>query len=151
MKGYGREEIDPDEMKDQPIGSLISYMDKNDKFNKGGVMDKIKEKSIKINDDYILIKDIKKAWVGYPANLRGDIISYVTDKKGLTLFPVEIGKKVVYYAKDNFDRIRFTNTDKYDVLLNWYNTYYDEKYDKNKKKKPRNPGLSNPLQDKVEI
>lgn len=132
LKEYGREELEPEQIKDYPIGSLISYLDNNNKFYRGGVIDKIKDDKIKINDEYINLDKIKTAWVGYPANLRGDMISYVEDKKNKTKYPVMIGDKAIYYAKDKFDNMRFCNTDKFEMINAWHQAYYDEKYDQSK-------------------
>jgi hypothetical protein len=36
-----------------------------------------------------------------------------------TKYPVKVGKIIVYYAKDNFDRRRFMNTKKYSNMLKY--------------------------------
>lgn len=54
----------------------------------------------------------------------GKLITPTTAKS--TKFPVRIGDTVVYYAKDNFDRMRFKNTNKYSKYLAWYENFRSE-------------------------
>jgi hypothetical protein len=126
----GRKEITTkEELEKFPIGSLISYMNKNNIFKLGGFI-------IKFSDEYFIFitpdfqtkyrvryKNISKMWVGDVYSTKNDIVSLVKTSQPKTNFPVKIGNIIVYYAAKTFDMKRFENTEKYNRMSSWYNYF----------------------------
>ena len=126
----GRKEItSKEELEKFRIGSLISYMNINDNFKKGGFIIKFADEYfIYITPDFLTkyrvrYKNIKKMWVGDPFKVRNDVVSIVKTKQKKTNFPVQVGGITVYYAAKTFDKQRFMNTDKYNTMISWYNYF----------------------------
>ncbi|AVG46839.1 hypothetical protein [Acanthamoeba polyphaga mimivirus] len=125
---YGRKQITTKkELEQYPIGSLISYMNKNDEFKQGGFIIKYAEEYfIYITPDFktkyrVRYQNIKKMWVGNVYKIIGnDIISLSKTSQKKTDHPVKIGNIIVYYASKKFDKTRFMNTKKYNIMVNWY-------------------------------
>lgn len=127
MIEYGRKEITTkEELEEFPIGSLISYMNKNNIFKTGGFI-------IKFSDEYFIYimpdfttkyrvryKNVLKMWAGDVYSVKNDIVSIVKSLNKKTNFPVKLDNIVIYYGKNNFDVKRFMNTDKYKNMIKWY-------------------------------
>ena len=129
---YGRKEIcTREELEKFPIGSLISYINKNDIFKSCGFI-------TKFGDDYFIYvtpdfknkyraryKNIKKMWVGDVFDVEKDIVGLREPSKK-TNFKATVGNHVVHYARDNFALKKFINTDKYKRMLEWYQYFYEK-------------------------
>lgn len=122
----GRKEITTKEELEQfPIGSLISYMNKNNEFKIAGFI-------TKFSDDYFIYivpdftqkyrvryTNVIKMWVGDVYSVKKDIISFTKTSKNKTDFPVKLNNVILYYAKHNFDKKRYMNTNKYEISCKW--------------------------------
>ena len=131
---HGRTELTSyDELKEYPVGSIISYLNKKNIFKQGGFLTKIDQKYfIYITLDFttkyrVWFKNIVKIWVGDVHKVNGDYISLVPTSKNKTNFPVKVGDIVVYYASDNFSATRFKNTNKYKIMCKWFETFGEQK------------------------
>lgn len=126
----GRAEITSmEELSEFPPGSIISYMNTNGIYRSGGFL-------IKSTDDYFVylkldisqkirvrVRCVDKIWIGNVHNITNDIISLVPTNKPKTSNPVKIGKNIIYYAKDKYDHNRFLCTQKYQIMIKWYNIF----------------------------
>ena len=131
---YGRKEITTkEELEEFPIGSLISYMNKDNMLKQGGFI-------IKFTDDYfnyitadftakyrVRYVNVKKMWVGDVYKVSKDIISLTTTTQPKTNFPVKVNNVVVFYAKNNFDIKRYTSTIKYKTMIKWCEYFKKDK------------------------
>ena len=136
---YGREEITTKEQLEKyAIGSLISYINKNNIFKIGGFILKFEDEYfIYITSDFttkykVRYTNIQKMWVGDVYKVRNDIISLAKATQEPTNFPVKIGKNIVYYASNSFFIKRFMSTDKFKIMMEWYNYFKKNKNAKNK-------------------
>ena len=130
MIEHGRIEVTTKkQLEKYPIGSLISYMNKNNEFKQGGFITKFSDEYfIYITPDFktryrVRYKNILKMWVGDVYTVTGDIISLAESTNEPTNFKVKIGNIVVYYAKDAFDAKRFSNTKKYKTMKAWFDFF----------------------------
>lgn len=126
----GRVEITTiDELKEYPIGALISYMNTSKIFKSAGVL-------IKIGDDYFIylnletdqkfkvwMANVYKMWVGKVYKVKNDLVSLIKSDKKETSNPVIIGNIPIYYAKDGYDRKRFCCTLKHKLAQKWYELF----------------------------
>ena len=112
----GREEISSKkELEDWPTGALVSYITTDGLYRSGGFLRKIEDEYFCLQGGTIAkpvsfcvqFENVDRMFVGSP------IASFKVDESKKTNFPIVIGKKIVYYAKDNNDRRRFMNTGKY--------------------------------------
>ncbi|AVG46850.1 hypothetical protein [Acanthamoeba polyphaga mimivirus] len=133
LKENGRKEITSKSQLDEyPIGSLISYLNKNNIFKSGGFLIKItNEYFIYITPDFttkyrVRFRNVNKMWVGDPRKINNDILSLKKTTSQKTNFPAKIDDIVVHYAKDNFSLKRFKNTQKYQRMLQWYQYFCDK-------------------------
>lgn len=135
----GRQEITTkEELDEYPIGSLISYTNKNNQFESAGFLTKITDEYfIYINPDFsqkyrVRFNKIIKMWVADPYKVINDLVSIVkTNQTKKTNFPVIIDGIVIFYAKSNFDIKRFRSTDRYQQILKWYKYFIDPNFDPN--------------------
>lgn len=130
---YGRTEITTkEELEEYPIGSIVSYTNKNGIFKSGGFI-------IKFEDDYFIYitldysckfrvryKNINKMWVGDIYQVKNDVVSIIPTTNAKTNFKAKIGDVIVYYAKDNFGLKRFKNTQRYRNMVKWYEYFGGE-------------------------
>ncbi|BCS83766.1 hypothetical protein QLL95_gp0357 [Cotonvirus japonicus] len=152
---YGRKEItlhnknqilsaSKQEFEKFPIGSLVSYMNIKNEFKQGGFI-------IKFSDDYFIFitldfktkyrvkyANVLTLWVGDVYHLSNDLMSLKKTSQNKTNFPVKIGKSIVYYGKNNFDKNRFLNTEKYKRMNDWYNYFNLKSTNKNSHSKTNN-------------
>lgn len=116
------------EFRNEPLGSLVSYVTKENLYRSGGFLKKIEK-------DYFVIQG---GTYGKPISFTvqfnnvhyvivGSPIRSTQKKLKTTNFPVSIGDKVVYYARDNYDRKRFKMTEKYKNMEIW-KKQYESKY-----------------------
>jgi hypothetical protein len=139
-EGSHYEELDLKDIKDLPSGVRFAYITKSQKWRSAGWLSRIEESyedtdgnKFKNPKLYLLYKsynnacfpvqldDIEAFYVMKPKIDPGVIIEkpiYLKKPKKRTNFPVKIEDEdgyevVVYYAKDNYDRDRFKNTQKY--------------------------------------
>lgn len=133
MLDNGRKEISSNsQLKKYDKGSLISYLNKNNEFKLGGFL-------LEVTDDYFIylatdfvtkfrarFKNIQKMWVGDVYSTYNDIVSLVKAKNKKTNFPVTVNNIVVYYAKNNFNVVRFKNTSKYKNMVKWVEYFCSE-------------------------
>jgi len=121
----GRKKIETrDELLIYPLGCLVSYVTNDGLYRSGGFLRTIKKKYFALQGGTagkpisfcVQFENIREMYVGTPIRLTNR-----TQKK--TNFKVKIGTKVVYYAKDNFDKSRFMNTKRYKDMKNWYDIY----------------------------
>jgi hypothetical protein len=127
----GRKECtSKEELEEFSIGSLISYMNKNNVFKQGGFI-------IKFADEYFIYitadfttkyraryKNILKMWVGDVYSVQNDIVSIVKTKQKKTNLPIKVNNVIVYYAAKKFDAIRFKHTKKYQNIMKWYDYFH---------------------------
>jgi hypothetical protein len=111
--------LNKEELEKRPFG-LITYIDKDDKYEKGGFLKEIKEDSFvwhnydpEVPDQEIKFEDVKQIYTRSPLRL----LNRSTKK---TNYPVKLGGVTIFYAKDNFDLLRFKNTDRYQQIKKWY-------------------------------
>lgn len=130
----GRKEITTkEELEKFPIGSLISYMNKNNIYKLGGFIIKFADEYfIYITPDFttkyrVRYRNILKIWVGDVYSVTNDVVSLVKTKQKKTKFPVKIDNIVVYYAARLFDFKRFMNTERYRIMNNWFNYFVSNK------------------------
>lgn len=135
----GRKEITTKtELEKYPIGSLVSYMNKHKIYKSAGFTIKYAEDYfIYITTDFqtkyrVKYKNILKMWVRRADDTSTDLVSYANSTQNKTNFPIKAGNKIVYYAKNNYDKERFINTEKYKRLVEWYN-YFGINYVRPKK------------------
>ena len=126
MLENGRKEITTkEELEKYPIGSLISYMNKNNEFKQAGFIYKFSDEYfIYLASDFttkyrVRYKNVQKMWVGDVYSVTSDLVSLVKADNKKTNFPVKINNIIVYYAKNNFDVVRFKNTGKYKNMIKW--------------------------------
>jgi hypothetical protein len=134
MTKNGRTEVtNREELEKFPIGSLISYTNKQGDFKQGGYITDYEE-----NHFVFITPDIKtkyrvkyskvdKMWVGEIDKVSNDIVNLTESKQKKTNYPVKIGDTVVYYAMGQYDQIRFMTTDKYKLMLGWYQYFVEKK------------------------
>lgn len=127
----GRAQIETKaQLEEFPRGSLVSYMTKEGKYVPGGFLKTIKDEYFALQGGTtshpisfpVKFKNIKFMWVGNPFKTVKDEVSLTTDKAE-TNFPVKLGEQTIYYAKNNFDRERFKETEKYKRMKAWYKKY----------------------------
>jgi hypothetical protein len=135
----GRKEITTvRELKKYPIGSMISYMNHDNVFKKGGFIVRFD-----VNDEYFVYitpdftskwrvkhKFVKKMWVGDVYETHNDWVCIHPTKNPETKYKAMIGNTVVYYCKDRTMLKRFIFTHKYDNMTKWYN-YFGRDRDEN--------------------
>lgn len=126
----GRKEITTKtQLEKYPIGSLISYMNKQNIFKTGGYIIKYTEEYyIYVGIDFttkyrVRYKNINKMWVGNVYEVKNDIVSLTESKNEKTKFKVTINDVDIYYAKNSYNVKRFLNTEKYERMLAWYNYF----------------------------
>ncbi|AKI81609.1 hypothetical protein [Acanthamoeba castellanii mimivirus] len=131
LKEHGRKEITSKEKLEKfPIGSIVSYTNKQDIYRTGGFITKFADEYfIYVTPDFqtkyrVKYKNVKKMWVGNVYKVKNDIISLSETTQKETNFPVKIGDTVIYYASKKFDKTRYMNTKKYKTLLNWYEYFH---------------------------
>lgn len=121
----GRKKITTkEELCEEPLGSLVSYITTDGLYRSGGFLRAIKDTYFALQGGTVQMpisfcvqfENIKAMYVGSP-------VRSTNRKKKKTNFPVKIGDKVVYYAKDNFDRNRFKATKRYKDMKKWFNDY----------------------------
>lgn len=118
----GRKKIKTkEELKTCKRGSLVSYLTNSGVYKEGGYLEKIKDNYFiitKIDDTKykIYFDKISYMFVGSP-------IRKLNRTNIRTNYPVKIGNKTIYYAKDNFDKERFMCTDRYNLMKKWYDKY----------------------------
>lgn len=113
-----------EELLEYPKGSLVNYITKTGLFKKGGFIKSIEDEYVDLDNINLMDKDsisvqfkkIRTMYVGNPLKL-------MNRTKTETNFPVKIGNEIIYYAKDNFDKRRFKNTDRYKLMKKWYGIY----------------------------
>ncbi len=134
----GRKEITTGEELDEfLIGSLISYMDNNKIFKHGGFLVKTtNEYFIYITSDFlqkkrVYFKNVSKMWVGDVFSIKNDLVSLTKTSQKKTNFPVKINNTILYYGRNNFDKKRFMNTDRYQKIIQWYKYFIDLNFDPN--------------------
>jgi len=125
MLENGRKEIHTrDELLLYPLGSLVSYVTVEGLYRSGGFLRAIKDVYFALGGGTfnhpvsfcVQFENVQAMYVGPPI--------FNTNRKGQkTNFKVKIGKKVVYYAKDNYDRRRFKNTQRYKRMKSIYDIY----------------------------
>lgn len=130
MIEHGRVEITTKKQLEKfKLGSLISYLNKNNEFKSGGFITKFSDEYfIYITPDFstkyrVRYKNILKMWVGDVFKVTGDIISLAESTSTPTNFKVMVGDIIVYYAKDSFDAKRFSNTNKFKTMKKWYDYF----------------------------
>jgi|WetSurMetagenome_2_1015567.scaffolds.fasta_scaffold1316527_1 hypothetical protein len=108
-----------DELLEEEKG-LITFIDKNNNFHKGGFITKISKDNLTWSNlktqNKIPFEDIKIMYVRSPLRL-------LNRTKKVTQYHAKIGGVIIYYAQDNFDLLRFKETNRYKKLLEWYNKY----------------------------
>ena len=126
MIEYGRKEITTrEELEEFPIGSLISYVNKDNAFRHGGFIIKYTEEyfnyiTVDFQTKYrVRYVNVRKMWVGDVYKVTKDIISLVATTQNKTNFPIKVDDIIVYYAKNNFDVKRYTSTVKYETMTKW--------------------------------
>lgn len=122
----GRKEITTlKELKEYPIGTLISYMNTKGVYRTAGCLIKVADTYfIYINMDTdqkwrVRINTVDRMWVGSVFETQNDLISIVPTDKEETSTPVMIGKIPIYYAKNGYDYDRYTCTKKYKYMEKW--------------------------------
>ncbi|QGR54398.1 hypothetical protein [Moumouvirus maliensis] len=130
MLENGRKEIKKQkELEKYPIGSLISYFNKDGIFKVAGFIKKFGddyfvylssdfEKSIRVK-----YQNVDKMYVGDVYKTKNDFVSIVPYAGNKTNFPVKIGDVVVYYGKNNTMARRFMHTQKYQRMEQWYKIF----------------------------
>ncbi len=108
-----------DELKEEPKG-LITYIDVEGNYYKGGFLKRITDDNIIITDmnktHKVPIENLKRFYVRSPLRL-------LNRKPLKTNFRVKIGGVTIYYARDNLDKTRFKQTLRYKKLKDWYEKY----------------------------
>lgn len=122
----GRKEIKTkDELEKLPIGSLISYISKSNVFRPAGFLTAHEEDGfVYVASDFktryrVKYGKVKKMWVGSVYECTNDIVSIVKTKQKKTNFPVVVNNITIYYAAKTFDKKRFLNTKRAQMIMNW--------------------------------
>lgn len=118
------------ELLNYPLGSLVSYITKEGLYRSGGFLRTIKDKYFALQGGNIAnpisfcvqFSNVKKMYVGSPIKNANRTVE-------TSNFPVQVGEKIVYYAKSNYDVKRFKATKKYKRMIDY------EKYSKKLNKK----------------
>lgn len=132
----GRKQIPPSkkQLSKFPIGSLISHINNNNVFKHGGFLTKITNLYfIYLAPDFtnkfrVRFKNIKKIFVGSVYTTHNDLISIVKTKQKKTNFLITINGTIVYYAQKNFDRNRFKNSKRFQLMVQWYKYFMDPQF-----------------------
>ncbi|AEQ32559.1 hypothetical protein [Megavirus chiliensis] len=126
----GRKEIKRQkELEKYPIGSLISYFNKDGVFKIGGFIKNFGDDNfVYLSSDFeknirVRYCNVDKMYVGDVFKTKNDIVSIVPYTKTKTNFPVKIGDVVVYYGKNNTMSRRFMHTQKYKRMDQWYKIF----------------------------
>jgi hypothetical protein len=138
LESSNYEEVEPNDIDKLPSGSRIAYITKDNKWRSAGYFSRVeistedingkpfkKPKKFALYKSYnnacfpVQIEDVELFYVMIP-KVQTVITKVVTFRKPKkrTNFPVELKnsegeKKIIYYAKDNFDKKRFMSTLKY--------------------------------------
>ena len=129
MKNGRKQVTTIDKIKKFPIGSLISYMNKNGIFKSGGFLWKVCDDNfiylvLDSNKKFrVRMKNVDKVWIGSVYDVENDLVSLIPTNKKKTSKPVIIGDVIVYYAKDTYDYNRFVCTNKYKMMEKWFNVF----------------------------
>lgn len=67
---------------------------------------------------------VKKIWIGDPYSCTDDLVSITKTNQIKTKFPVEVNGVIIYYASREFDRKRFFNTKRMQ-LIQKYLKYFE--------------------------
>lgn len=114
-----------------PIGSLISYTNKNGTFKYGGYLVRVKKDwFVFMEPDFtkkvrVRFINIDKMWVGDVFKVVGDKISFKTPDKE-TKHPVYVANHIVFYGGRKEDAIRFMVTQKYKNMIKWYEYFHSD-------------------------
>ena len=134
MMDNGRKEITSrEELEQFPIGSLISYTNKNNTFRQGGFIIKFANEYFNyITPDFktkyrVRYVNVEKMWVGDVYKVTKDTISLTATTQTKTNFPVKVNNIIVYYAKNNFDANRYILTNKYETMIKWCEYFKKDK------------------------
>jgi len=132
LKRNGRKEITTKKQLEKfPIGSAVSFMNKKNIFRLGGFITKFN------SDDFIYVgldfktryrvryEKVLKMWVGNVYMLTNDVVSLTKTTNKKSNFPVKINGIIIYYAKNNYDVLRFKTTDRYKTYMNWCEYFKD--------------------------
>lgn len=114
-----------------PLGSIVSFITTDDMYYQDGYLVRIGEKTfsliLDLTDDAEIVKikfkNINTMYVGFVYETKNDTVSIHKSDNKRTNFPVKINNTVIYYAKDKFDMMRFTNTDKYKRIIKWLSIF----------------------------
>ncbi len=127
---YSRKKITTKhELEEYPIGSLISYTNKKNEFRKAGYVLKYSDNYfIYVTPDFqtkyrVKYKNVLEMWVKKVDSPLKDLIWQAETIQEKTNFPIFIGNKVIYYAKNNSDRDKYMDTTKYKKLVKWYDHF----------------------------
>lgn len=126
----GRTEISTkSELEKFSIGSIISYTNHQGHLKMGGFITKF------ANEYFIYVAydlttryraryvNIDKMWVGDIYKVKNDIISLAPASQEITNYPVTVGGIVIHYAPNKFQMKRFVCTERYQLLIGWYNYF----------------------------
>ena len=129
---HGRKEITTkNQLKKFAIGSLVSYMNKDDIIKSGGFITKFADEYfIYVTPDFnakyrVRYINITKMWVGNAYKVKGDIINLIKTDQKKTNFPARIGDITVFYSKKAYHLKRYMNTDRFKRTVRWYNYFVD--------------------------
>jgi very-short-patch-repair endonuclease len=129
----GRVQVDnKEELENYPTGSLISYININNKFKSGGFFYRSSEDYfVYITPDYerkirVRYNNIQSIWVGYVFSVKEDIVNIAQITQEKNKFPVEICDVIVYYAKNKTDKKRYMITQEFKVMMKWYEFFMEE-------------------------
>lgn len=122
-----------EELLDFPLGSIISYITNDDIFHSDGYLKHIGKKSFTVikepkeDADITKIKfsNVVEMYIGHVGKTKNDVISIHQCNDTITKYPVKIGDIVVYYGRNNMDMKRFSFTDKYLRMVDWYSMFGD--------------------------
>jgi hypothetical protein len=130
----GRKEITTiDQLNKYPCGSLISYMNSDGIFRKGGFLLDIQDNSFSfLTSDFerryrINMNKVSKIWIGSVYKVKNDVVSIVPTTKQKTSFPVKVGNIIVFYGQDNYAVKRYTHSAKFQTVLKWFNRFGSDK------------------------
>lgn len=132
MLTNGRVEIDAKDIQkllEYPVGSLITFIDDLNIYRIGGFL-------ISTSDDhFVYIKpnlknkfeikysNVKKIYVGDVYKTKNDLVSIVETTRPVTKFPISVNNVIIFYGNDSFDYKRFKHTQKYKLIMGWYNYF----------------------------
>lgn len=116
-----------EELQRYPLGTLVSYVTNSGLYRSGGFLKSLQDEYFTLQGGTFAMpisfpvqyKNIQEMYVGVPIRL----LNRNKDKK--TKFKVKLGKKTVYYAKDNYDVKRFMKTKRYKDMAAWHELYAD--------------------------